>query len=159
MVSGSRYGPLTRGDLSIIEPGCEVWARTDGDLTNVRMTADSEARGGIVLEVIDTIHVDDNGEITPVRAFRCADYTRPRFTDPRRLAILLTEAMVDPDSLMPPDTGHIRLLARRLAGWVAFKSNGPSIVSAKERSGTMEPAELDALRDAALLARIVVGGA
>lgn len=127
----------TKGDFRLAEPGAEVWARTDGDITQVRMNPAGEARGGIILEV--TADPDpETGEMR--RAFRCFDYTSgPTW----RAVTVLTEAQVDPNSFSPPDWARIRGLYRRLCREVGVKR------------GTASCDEIDMVQDAAHLAAII----
>lgn len=135
-----RFGARTLGDMALVEPGCEVYARVDGDVADVRMRADGEARGGIVIEVTDTTIVDEDGAITQQRAFRCFDYQIP---DLAKAFTVLTEAQVDPDGFEPPRIDRIRGLYRRLCQEVGAKR------------GTASAFEIDLVAVAARLAAIV----
>lgn len=128
----------TLGDFRLVEPGCEIWAKTEG--ADARMRFDGEPRGGIVLEITETAEPDrDTGEITPRRAFRCYDYDYR--TPPHQRISVLTEAQVD--SFEPPNMVRIRSTWRRLCKEVAAKK------------GTAAPEEIDTVLDAARLAAIV----
>lgn len=119
----------TIGDFRLAEPGAEVWSKTDDlDVTNVRMTADGEPRGGIILEV--TIDIDrETGEA--LRAFRCFDYT---LGDDSlwKAETVLQEAWVDPHSFTSPDWNRIKLTYRRLCEQVGLKRRGRHIATREE---------------------------
>lgn len=118
-------GPATRlsarsiGDMSLIDVGCTVWAKTEEgghDLSQVRMNSDGEARGGLVVEVTDHTEVTEDGEIVKRRAFRCLDpYLGP---ESFRAWTLLEEANVDLAACEPPQLGRIRSMYRRACAHV-----------------------------------------
>ena len=128
----------TKGDFRLAEPGAEVWSRTTGDIGNVRMNADCEARGGIILEI--TANPDwETGELR--RSFRCIDYTDTRYP-----TITLSEEQCDPQSFSAPNWTRIRRTYRFLCMDVGKKLAGNHIASLSE---------IDRVVDAARLASIL----
>lgn len=130
---------LTKGDFRLAEPGAEVWAKTDGDLADVRMNADGGPRGGIILEITTDPDVE-TGDLR--RAFRCFDYTAPLW----QAVTVLPEEKVDPHSFSAPDWSRIRRTYRRLCREVGKKLQGNHLASVDE---------IDMVRDAARLASIL----
>jgi hypothetical protein len=99
--SASIMSARTIGLLSRVDVGWSIWARTDGDVRQIRLDSTGEARGGVVVEVTSRRYADpDTGEIVLERAFRCIDpyRTRPyiRFTT-------LLEGQVNPDGIEVPE--------------------------------------------------------
>lgn len=133
----SRFGARSIGDFRLVEPGCEVWGRTDGDVANIRRRED-DAIGGIVIDVLDEVTDPETGELG--RAFHIFNYSEPVIPKAFRF---LTEAQVDPDSFAPPQLGRIRGAYRRICRWVG------------EQRGNAGGLEVDAVAAAARLAAIV----
>lgn len=127
----------SHGDYRLAEPGCEVFARADGDIERIRLRHDGEPRGGIILEITST--PDADGEIH--RAFRCIDYdhTVPLW----QATTVLTDEQVDPDTFTIPNWGRIRSLYRKMCREVGTKK------------GNASDRELQLVIDAARLAAIV----
>lgn len=132
----------TKGDYRLAEPGAECWAKTDGDLADIRLNAYGEARGGIILEI--TADPDpETGDMR--RAFRCLDYT----LDDGRLwqaITVLREHQIDPASFEAPRWDRIRTTYRRLCREVGRKLEGRHLASRDE---------IDMVTDAARLAAIL----
>lgn len=131
----------TKGDYLLAEPGCEIFARDSGDVTNIRMRADGQPRGGIIVEIASGSEVTGDGEIIQRRAFRCIDYD-PR-VPLRRATTVLTEAQIDPSTFTAPNIARIRGLYRRMCREIGA------------RSGVASSSEIDMVLDAARLAAIV----
>ena len=134
----SRLGAQTIGDMAVVEPGCEIWARNGDaeDITNMRQWQDGEAKGGIVLEVTDVVD-RETGEL--LRAFRCWDYTRGI----DHSYSTLTEAQVDPSTFTAPSIVRLRNQYRRICKHIA------------ERQHTAGVFEIQMVIDAARMAAIV----
>jgi hypothetical protein len=132
----------TKGDYLLAEPGCEIWARTEGP--NARMTHDGEPRGGIILEITSSTEVDaETGELVQRRSFRTFDYYCGALW---RATTVLNEAQVDPESFEAPDWGRIRNTYRRLCHEVGKKHG---------KRSPADTAEITMVRDAGRLAAIV----
>ena len=136
----SRLGARTIGDMGLIEPGCEIWAKNSDleDITNVRQWIDGDAKGGIVLEVTDNRLVMGDGEILTCRAFRCWDYTRSI----EHAYSTLTEAQVDPSTFAAPSIVRIRNQYRRICKHVATMT---SVSSARELQWVLDAARMAAI--------------
>ena len=135
---GSGFGAYTIGDMALIEPGCSVFAREEGP--NMRVDADLNARGGIVLEVTVTPTVDqDTGEMFTRRAFRCYDPLQQLHEAFRTL----TEAQIDLDRCEAPDLATLRRAYRRFCREVGHAT------------GVATLRELGLVTDAARLAALV----
>lgn len=137
----SRIGAKTIGDMAMIEPGCEIWAKNADieDITNVRQWVDGDAKGGIVLEIIDATYIDAvTGEFSPLRAFRCWDYTRSI----EHAYSTLTEAQVDPSTFAAPSIVRIRNQYRRICKHVATMT---SVSSARELQWVCDAARMAAI--------------
>lgn len=131
---------LTTGDHLLAEPGCRVWAKTEG--VDARMRFDGEARGGILLETTSVPEVVDveTGEMRWMRCYRLYD---PSTRTPAHQRIsTLTERQVG--SFEPVNISQVRGTVRRLCGEVA-KQKGPM--------GSAELELLDVIRRLAAVAR------
>lgn len=133
----SRLGARTIGDMGLIEPGCEIWAKNSDleDITNVRQWIDGDAKGGIVLEVTDIVD-RDTGEM--LRAFHCWDYTRSI----EHAYSTLTEAQVDPSTFAAPSIVRIRNQYRRICKHVATMT---SVSTARELQWVLDAAKMAAI--------------
>lgn len=139
----------TKGDFRLAEPGAECWAWTADDvaehgldITQLRMTAYGEARGGVIIEI--TSDPDrETGELR--RAFRCIDYT---LSDKElwRAVVVLAEEQINPHSFEAPNWARIRNTYRRLCEQVGTKRQGHHEATARE---------LEMVADAAKLAAII----
>lgn len=142
----SRLGARTIGDMGLVEPGCEIWAKNSDleDITNVRQWIDGDAKGGIVLEIVDfpLTNIDDQtgeiGEWRTTRAFRCWDYTRGI----EHAYSTLTEAQVDPSTFAAPSIVRIRNQYRRICKHVATMT---SVSSARELQWVIDAARMAAI--------------
>lgn len=87
-----RFGARTIGNLAMVRPGDKVWARTEGP--DMRVDDRGNPLGGIILEIVDRVVVDDDGEHIPTRAFRTFDTLKPF----HKAFHTLTEAQVEPEA-------------------------------------------------------------
>ena len=133
----------TKGDYRLAEPGAEVWARTEGDLTDIRARGDMDALGGIILE-ITTDPDPETGDMR--RAFRCFDYTVPLW----QAVTVLQESMVDPHSFSAPDWARIRRTYRTLCFEV-----GKKLGMQRKSNPIASRGEIELVLTAARLAAIV----
>lgn len=142
----SRMGARTLGDMAIVEPGCEIWARTgvNGSMRVGDDDADGDgvqARGGVVLEVTDNVDYDrETGEIAHRRSFRVFDYAAPS----RQAYTTLTETQVDPSRFDGPNPSRLAGLVRRWCRQVG------------ERNGILTSADAQLVVDAARLTAVLM---
>jgi hypothetical protein len=137
----SRLGARSTGDMLMAgwTPGCEVYARTEG--ADARMRWDGEARGGVVLEIID-LRDHETGEVS--RTFRCLD---PDPACPMYRAVNeLTEAQIDPTSISGVNLKSLRPLVRhRVGGWLS------------SQRGSLSPVEVEMWRYGWILSQAAAG--
>lgn len=138
---GSGYGSRTLGDLALVETGCQLYAREDGD--GMRVDDNGDALGGIVLEITFTGGIDEEtGEISTRRAFHIYDPMK-RLDKAFRV---LTEEQVDRDRFEPFDIATVRRAMRRFCREVG------------EQTGVATMRELKLVSDAARLAALIGSG-
>lgn len=119
-----RFGARSLGDLNLVEVGCRLWGREtfdSGDVTDMRMDSHGNARGGVVVEITDSATVDEDGEITRHRAFRCFDPASPTVAG---AFVTLTEKQVNPERCEPSSPFDTAKVLRRMAQEVS-RGSGP----------------------------------